>query len=369
MPSTLRLEWTAETSPEPTSCHKDTDVVFFWPSQCPRRPTASNAIGATTMSNTKGQESLVVDDLPECLRILAHQELGETAVVRRQALKQLRQLLSDEPSLHFTADEDTLLIFLRARKYDVPCAFNTIKRYFKARRENPDMFDALCLHSVPFHAACRQHQLVTLSRKTDPKGRPVLMLNLGKGPPHYLSTEPGPSPARNRARSSPRGTWNTSICSLDQYYRVGILHIMHIIFKDCFQMTGVVIVVDFKNLGPYHLAHYTPYNVRKFVKLVQDCCPMRIKEVYVINNPAVFDILFAIAKPFLKHKLVKRFHLLGYDLNKLHGLVPDDLIPEKYGGTLESYDYDDIERELKARDEVFEQWNSYGYREAAQDTV
>lgn len=165
------------------------------------------------------------------------------------------------------------------------------------------------------------------------------------------------------------GTWNTSICSLDQYYRVGILHIMHIIFKDCFQMTGVVIVVDFKNLGPYHLAHYTPYNVRKFVKLVQDCCPMRIKEVYVINNPAIFDILFAIAKPFLKHKLVKRFHLLGYDLNKLHGLVPDDLIPEKYGGTLESYNYDDIERELKARDEVFEQWNSYGYREAAQDTV
>lgn len=276
--------------------------------------------------------------MPECLRNLARQEVGETPDVRRHAVKQLRGLISDEPSLHFTTDEASLLIFLRARKYDVQSAFKTVKTYFKARRENPQIFDALSLHSVPFYGACRQHQLITLSRKTDPEGRAVLMIKFG--------------------------TWNRDICSLNEFYRVGIVHLMHTILKEDFQIKGIVAVLDIKNLGPYHLAHYTPPTISKFLKLVQDCLPLRLKGVYIINNPAIFDLIFAIAKPLLKYKLVKRVRLFGYDLSKLHGLVPDDMIPEEYGGTHESYDYDEMERELEAREEAFQQWNSYGYREA-----
>ncbi|XP_077516665.1 alpha-tocopherol transfer protein-like [Amblyomma americanum] len=292
------------------------------------------------MNHEKSEAILALHDLPERFKNLALHELEETGEKRRQALKQLRQLILDEP-LHFPSDETFLLAFLRARKYDVLRAFKNVMTYCKARRDNPDMFDDLSLHRVPFDTTCRKHRLLTVSRKTDPEGRPAIMLKFG--------------------------AWNTDICSLNDYYRVGILHAMHVVLKEEFQVKGTVIVLDIKGLRPYHLAHYTPFMVKKFLLLVQDCCPMRIKRVYIINNPAIFDVLFAIGRPFMKHKLVKRVRLLGYDVNKLHNLVPDDLIPEEYGGTHESFDYGYVERELKSRDELFQRWNSYSYLKATKN--
>ncbi|KAL1430473.1 hypothetical protein MTO96_038087 [Rhipicephalus appendiculatus] len=89
--------------------------------------------------------------------------------------------------------------------------------------------------------------------------------------------------------------------------------------------------------------------------------PLRIKGFYVTNNPALFDILFAIAKHFMKAKLVRRTHLFGTDWNKLRSLLPDDMIPEEGGGRLETYDYDAMERDLKSRKEYFREMSGCGY--------
>lgn len=37
---------------------------------------------------------------------------------------------------------------------------------------------------------------------------------------------------------------------------------------------------------------------------------MRLKAIHFVNEPAVFGALFAIVKPFLKEKLVKRVSLM-----------------------------------------------------------
>lgn len=95
----------------------------------------------------------------------------------------------------------------------------------------------------------------------------------------------------------------------------------------------------------------------------QDCYPTRIKAVYVTNNPVLYDILLAIGKPFMKAKLFRRIHLLGYNVEKLRGLVPDDLIPEADGGTHESFDYDDTERKLQGRADFFREISDYGFRD------
>jgi len=39
---------------------------------------------------------------------------------------------------------------------------------------------------------------------------------------------------------------------------------------------------------------------------LQEAFPMRLKALHVVNEPSIFSILFAIAKPFLKEKTVNR---------------------------------------------------------------
>ncbi|XP_054929889.2 alpha-tocopherol transfer protein-like isoform X3 [Dermacentor andersoni] len=264
----------------------------------------------------------------ESLDDIARRELGETPAVKRTALEELRQLISDD---------DFLVKFLRARKYDTQSAFENIKKYFKVRKDRPELFEALTLSSVPFDVVCRKHQLLTASRHTDPQGRMVLLAKIG--------------------------SWNTEICSLNDFFRVGIALGECSLLREDFQIRGIVVIVDLKGLNVYHLPYYTPSLIRTLVSLVQECIPLRLKKIYIINNPPIFDFLFAIAKTFLKAKLAKRIRLFGYNLTELHQLVPDDVISEEHEGTNESFDYDQLERELKTAENFFQALSSYGYHE------
>lgn len=273
---------------------------------------------------------------------IARQELGETPEVKQQAVKQLRELLSDEPLLNYPTDEAFLVKFLRARKYNVERAFDSIKKYFTYRRENPEIFEGLTPDCIPFDVACRQHQLFTVSRKKDPEGRVVFLVNAGM--------------------------WTTSVCSMNDFFKVDVVHLEHLLLDEEAQIKGFVAVFNLKGLGVYHLAQYTPSVIRKLIQLAQDCFPMRIKAIYIINNPSAFDVLFSIVKLFMKAKLLQRTHLLGYDVDKMRELLPDDLIPEEEGGSLERYDYDEIERELQRTTKFFEELNRCGYNTEETDS-
>ncbi|XP_065292349.1 alpha-tocopherol transfer protein-like [Dermacentor albipictus] len=272
----------------------------------------------------------------KCSKDLAQEDVVETPEMREKALKRLHNLLSGERHLHYTPADDLLLKFLRARKFNADRTFNSLKNFFKVRRENPGMLDDLRPSHIPFDSACRKHGLVTLSRKTDPNGRAAVLFRFG--------------------------AWNTDICSLNDYFRVCVVHALHIVIQEPFQVKGVVVVLDLKGLGPYHFAHYTPSNMRKFFTLVQDCFPLRIKGVYIINSPLIFQFFFAVAKRLMKAKLLQRTCFIENDLDKLKSLVPDDVIPEELGGTNESYDYDVMEEDLLREEEFFQNMNSYGYR-------
>ncbi|KAH6935413.1 hypothetical protein HPB50_005573 [Hyalomma asiaticum] len=288
------------------------------------------------MANTNAEIEIEALKQRKCSSDLAQQDVVETPELRRKTVKRLRELISGERHLHITADDELLLKFLRARKFDADRAFKVVKNYFKVRRDNPEMMNDLNPGSIPFDSACRKHGLVTVSRETDPDGRAAVILRFG--------------------------AWNTDICSLNDYFRVCIVHAMYLTQQEQFQVKGLVAVLDLKGLSPYHVAHYTPSTIKKLFSLVQDCFPLRIKGVYIINSPVIFEFFFAIAKRFMKAKLVRRIRFFGNNIDKLHSLVPDDVIPEEHGGTNESYDYDVMEKDLLREEEFFRNLNSYGYR-------
>lgn len=272
----------------------------------------------------------------ESLEDVARRELGETPAVKQTALNDLRKLISGEPLLYCPTDDAFLVKFLRARKYDAQSAFDNIKKYFEVRRDHPEMFKDLTPSCIPFDAVCRKHQLWTVSRSTDSLGRMVVLNKFG--------------------------AWNTDICTLNDYFRVGAVGMEYLLLREDVQIRGIVGIVDLKGLNLYHLAHYTPSVIRTFLKIVQESLPLRLKRIYIINNPPIFDFLFAIAKAFLKAKILKRTRLFGYNLEELHHLVPDDVIPEECGGKDESYHYDRLERELRSAESFYQAMCSYGYR-------
>ncbi|KAL1472257.1 hypothetical protein MTO96_039463 [Rhipicephalus appendiculatus] len=283
----------------------------------------------------------------ESLEDVARRELRETPEVKQTALNDLRQLISDEPSFHCPTDDAFLVKFLRARKYNTQAAFKNIKKYFTVRTEHPEIFEALTPSCILFDVVCRKHRLITVSRHTDPMGRIAVMLKMG--------------------------AWNTDICKLTDFFRAGLVVFEHLLLGEEAQVRGVVLNIDLKGLNVYHLLHYMPSMIRILISLAQVTentsepffrivCP-GLKGIYVINNPPIFDFLFAIAKTFIKAKLLKRIRLFGHDLEELHKLMPDDVIPEEHGGTNESYDYDAFEKELKSSEGYFQALGSYGYCE------
>lgn len=270
------------------------------------------------------------------LEELARRELGETAEMKQRALNELRELISGEPLLDCPMDEAFLVKFLRARKYDMERTFDTVKKYFKYRRDMPEIFGGLTPDSIPFDTVCAKHRVFTASCKKDPQGRIVIMLNCG--------------------------AWAADVCSINDLFRVGAVILEHLLLDEEAQIKGVVVVFNMKGLSLHHIAHYTPSVTRKLVQLGQECCVMRIKAIYMINNPAAFDVLFSIAKIFMKAKMIQRTQLLGYDVEKMRKLLPHDLIPEKDGGTFESYDYEAMKRDMQRNLPFFQEIQRFGYR-------
>ncbi|KAH8026333.1 hypothetical protein HPB51_019572 [Rhipicephalus microplus] len=251
------------------------------------------------------------------------------------SLLHLKELISGEESLDCPKDDRFLLKFLRARKYDADAAFKTIQKYFRARQSYPAIFGEFSPSRMLYDTIMRQNKLLAVSSKRDGLRRPVLLVKTG--------------------------AWDTSICTLDEFTKACLILAEWLLLNEEVQKRGIVCVFDYKGLGLHHLTQFTPFAVQRLIHVVQDCYPLRVKAVYVVNSPPIFDMLFPIAKTFLKSKLIQRVHLFGADLAKLHDVVPEDMIPEEAGGTHESYDYDKLEKDLLSHCDYFEEVNRYGY--------
>lgn len=70
----------------------------------------------------------------------AYQELGETPEVRRKLLTEFRSTVSEIREFRPRLDEDFLLRFLRAKKFNLQRAVKTYKRYFRIRLVDPERF-------------------------------------------------------------------------------------------------------------------------------------------------------------------------------------------------------------------------------------
>lgn len=138
------------------------------------------------------------------------------------------------------------------------------------------------------------------------------------------------------------------------------------------QVHGVVVMFDLESLSLTHFLQISPMFAAMLSNWVQECIPIRVKEIHMVYNSRIFNMIFNIFKPFLNAKIRNRvsldnridpgwiltgsnysqinFH--GKDMPSLHKFIAPECLMSRYGGSL-----DCAELEGKHLADLFEFFN------------
>lgn len=158
--------------------------------------------------------------------------------------------------------------------------------------------------------------------------------------------------------------WKHKEVSLDEVFKGCVIFLEGAMLEPESQVNGAIVLFDMDGLSLPQTWQFTPQFAKRIVDWLQDAVPMRIKAIHIINQPKIFQIVFALFKPFLREKLKNRIIFHGVDRPSLHKHVAPKCLPPCYGGT------SDVPRvtgpqwyELLVQcEKEFECVNQYGYK-------
>uniref|UniRef100_A0A8D0HDX2 Alpha tocopherol transfer protein like n=1 Tax=Sphenodon punctatus TaxID=8508 RepID=A0A8D0HDX2_SPHPU len=287
--------------------------------------STSPSMGSRSDNEVLPDQPKYVCSLSADLIAKAREELQEKPEWRLRDVQALRDMVcKDYPYLGTRLDDVFLLRFLRARKFDYDRALQLLVNYHGCRRNWPEVFNNLKTSAIK---AVLESGFVTVLPHLDPEGRHVVCIR----------------PDR----------WTPSNCPITENIRAIYLTLEKLIQSEETQVNGIVILADYKGVSLSKASHFGPFIAKKVIGILQDGFPIRIKAVNIINEPRIFKGIFAIIKPFLKEKIANRFFLHGSDLSSLHQNIPQNILPEEYGGSSGKLDISPWNELLLASEEDF----------------
>ena len=184
--------------------------------------------------------------LPPDLAVVAARELNETPQLRRQALIEFRKALNEEEAQEDRSttpeDDSVLLRFLRCKKFDVSRSLSVYNGYKAFRRSNRELFNDLTPSRV---SHIWDNGLLGALESRDKHGRAVMV-------------------------SFP-GAWDPETQPLEDVLRAMILQLEHLIENTTTQVTGIVLIADFKDFSLYQAKCIRPWFFQGMSSLVQVC--------------------------------------------------------------------------------------------------
>ncbi|XP_075749196.1 alpha-tocopherol transfer protein-like [Rhipicephalus microplus] len=235
----------------------------------------------------------------------------------------------DEPELDAPIDSDFLLRFLRVRKFNVDAALQTIRKYYRVRTECGSVF----LDFLPSKVSPEARALITVMPEKDVYGRRILYINVGEWTPEMTFSE---------------------------FQKALMICVEHLASDPVTQTLGVVLLLDYDGFTIDKMLGVSIGRLKKILEYFQDCAPMRLKAVHILNQSYTFD--FICGQFFLASLLSReKFKLHGENYQKLHEEISPSVLPEKYGGTGPPLDFEGFWRQLELDDKLFIANNQYGY--------
>ncbi|XP_026218106.1 clavesin-1-like [Anabas testudineus] len=242
----------------------------------------------------------------------ARSELNENPDTLHQDIQQVRDMIVTRPDIGFLrTDDDFILRFLRARKFDQMETFRLLAQYFQFRQQNLDMFQSFKVDDPGIKRALMDGFPGVLETP-DQHGRKILIL--------FASN------------------WDQSRNSFTDILRAILLSLEVLIENPELQINGFILIVDWSNFSFKQASKLTPNILKLAIEGLQDSFPARFGGIHFVNQPWYIHAMFTIIKPFLKDKTRKRIFLHGNNLNSLHQLIQPECLPSEFGGTLPPYD-------------------------------
>ncbi|XP_029482132.1 clavesin-1-like [Oncorhynchus nerka] len=242
----------------------------------------------------------------------ARLELNENPDSLHADIQQVRDMIVTRPDIGFLrTDDDFILRFLRARKFNQAETFRLLAQYFQFRQQNLDMFQSFKVDDPGIKRALMDGFPGVLETP-DQHGRKILIL--------FASN------------------WDQGRNSFTDILRAILLSLEVLIENPELQINGFILIIDWSNFSFKQASKLTPNILKQAIEGLQDSFPARFGGIHFVNQPWYIHAMYTIIKPFLKDKTRKRIFLHGNNLNSLHQLILPDCLPSEFGGTLPPYD-------------------------------
>lgn len=100
--------------------------------------------------------------------------------------------------------------------------------------------------------------------------------------------------------------WDPKRVSADQLFRIFYLIQIAALVEPITQVRGVVVIMDFDGLGMKQIKALSPTFSKRLLTFIQDAMPLRLKQVHMVNQPFLFNMVWTLFKPFVQEKLKTR---------------------------------------------------------------
>lgn len=264
--------------------------------------------------------------LSEWVLQIASRELREDKRTRDQSLEQFRGWLAkNEDIVNMRMDDSFLLRFLRAKKFSVPMAEQTLLKYLNIKRTFPAYATQLDILDEAVNDII-DSGYIFLAPKRDKNGRRVVIMN---------------------AQGLNKKKFNNSVQAKAHFLTYEYL------MED--PQTQVVGITHVANCYGASTSHVTKWNPTEFLRLFtwsEQSLPLRHKEIHLLNIPSAFKWLYDFLKSRVNVKMRNRVSVYTSE-TELAKRIDPECLPMEWGGKMPTNEMIKLwKQELKQKRDV-----------------
>ncbi|KAL3216901.1 hypothetical protein MRX96_032775 [Rhipicephalus microplus] len=260
------------------------------------------------------RELAMVDEYADPIKEFLPPEEEEDDDLRMKAIQALREWVQQQP--HFvncrtgtrglTPDDKFLLRFLRARKYCMSSAQETLDKYLTVRTQYPIFFKCPDIYDESLRDLLAKGYFFPLFEK-DSQGRTVVFGLAGALEPRIHKT-------------------------ID-IYRAFSMSFEALLEDEDNQKNGLTYILDESGFRLSHLAHVNLRDVQRVMINGEKGWPMRHKNIHWVNVPRYISAIYELALSMFSRKLQSRM-FVHFEVSSLHEHIAPEILPLEFGGSI-----------------------------------
>lgn len=92
------------------------------------------------------------------------------------------------------------------------------------------------------------------------------------------------------------------------------------------QINGVTVILDYEGLSMKQIKAMSTADTKRMLAFIQKAMPLRLKEVHIVKQPFIFNLVWAMIKPFLEEKMKNRVSIVRIDSSRREMLL--EILPK-----------------------------------------